>query len=86
MLEVCVFYDVANHEFLDGEGEVIGNIFDLITPSDLFLFRSHPELNVFRMSKTKHICLDDIYVRIEAIPEKDICRMGDSRCHQMSLS
>lgn len=73
MRELCIFYDLKYNEFLDEEGYRIENIFELITPSDLLLHRLGIGFDVFRVQKTKHICSNDLYVRIENIPEKEIC-------------
>ena len=83
MCDICVFYDEKDRIFVDEEGYRIENIFELITPSDLLLFRTLPGFDVIRVSRSKRIYVDfdycpfcgetDCDVRIEILPEKEIC-------------
>lgn len=36
---LALYYDEENNVFIDGEGEVVFEIFEIITPNDLYLFK-----------------------------------------------
>jgi len=58
---LCIEYDPDENCFYDDDGYLIYNIFDMITPSDLVLFRFDYDFNTFvhRHDKTT-LCLINI--------------------------
>lgn len=43
----ALFYLKEDNVFIDGEGEIIFEIFEVITPNDLYLFKKHKKYMVF---------------------------------------
>jgi hypothetical protein len=62
---IGLFYDVEKNIFLDEDGQVVKNIFELITPNDLYLFRHlEKEYVVFRHRFLKNVVCE-IYMPTE---------------------
>jgi hypothetical protein len=62
-----LYYEVDNI-FTDMDGNIIYNIFDMITPNDLLLFRDDPGNNSFCMKSDR-----DKICEIITIPEDGYC-------------
>lgn len=46
--DLCyIYYDPESNAFYDEDGAQIDNIFELITPNDLYLYRHDPGCNLF---------------------------------------
>jgi len=45
---VCLYYNKEDNVFVDEDGYIICNLFELIAPNDLYLFRKHQTYMVVR--------------------------------------
>lgn len=56
MVQILYFED--DNIFTDDDGHIIENIFELITPGDLYLFRSDPGYNVFPLRSNNRVLVE----------------------------
>lgn len=56
---IPIFYFPEDNRFIDVFGEVIYNVFEMITPNDLYLFQNDPDQKEFR-----HRSIKDAIVQI----------------------
>lgn len=66
-----LYYYEDENLFTDDDGHVVYDIFDLITPQDLFLFRHDNGFNVFTLRTDQ-----DILVEIVPIPD-EVCGLQE---------
>lgn len=57
---LALYYDEENNVFIDGEGEVVFEIFEIITPNDLYLFK-HNKIDVIVNHSTIPGALVELY-------------------------
>jgi hypothetical protein len=55
-----IYYSKSENMFYDPCGILIENIFEIITPNDLFLFRKNPRKNKFPMRDEPYILCEII--------------------------
>lgn len=72
-----IYYYEEENVFTKDDGRVIFNIFDIITPNDLYLFRYDPSFSCFSMKDNRNILVDIISVPEEVcgwieIPDIDL--------------
>lgn len=73
MCEILLCYYEKENFFVDEYGEIVYDIFTLITPNDLYMFRHDSDkYNRFQF-RSNH----EVSVSIIVIPEGDICSLGN---------
>ena len=69
-IEYLYYYKDENH-FTDCDGRIIYNIFTMITPQDLYLFRHDHGDNTFRMKGNRNVLCEITYVPDEVCGVQD---------------
>lgn len=64
--ELFLFYYKRANVFTDCDGHIIYNIFRIISPNDLYLFRHRPKHNTF-----KHCSQDNVLCRIITVMDDE---------------
>lgn len=69
MCDYYVYYLEEENMFVEEDGTIIFDLFDIITPRDLFLFRhDQDKFDTFPLVKHR-----EITVHVDVIPSGDIC-------------
>jgi len=73
---ICLYCNKEDNMFLDEDGDVIDNVFEMITPNDLRLFREYKEYMVVRHRAFHEVICELHYpsVEDENYYFRDVCR------------
>jgi hypothetical protein len=76
---ISLFYNHRNNTFVDDNGFIVWNIFEAITPNDLYLFKHHKEYTI-----VNHRTLHGVVVEL-FWPGEDEYYFDPSLCHDYSV-
>lgn len=76
---MALYYLKDDNVFMDGEGEIVFEIFEVISPNDLYLFKRNKEHTIVN-HHTEPGLLVDLYW-----PEEDEYYFDNSLCHDYSI-
>lgn len=75
---IPLYYDSINNVFVDENGYMVWNLFEIITPNDLFLFKKTKEYTIVNHRTIRRTVVELYW------PEEDDYYFDESICHDYS--